>query len=80
MKKICIYQEPVQNKDDLIRFHEESGLPVALDETLDDFEECPLRMLTKYAHPGIVAVVSPWSFFYIIYMSLRLSKHILFLV
>ncbi|VVA98761.1 unnamed protein product [Arabis nemorensis] len=50
-------EEPVQNKDDLIRFHEESGLPVALDETLDDFEECPLRMLTKYAHPGIVAVV-----------------------
>ncbi|XP_023642879.1 protein PHYLLO, chloroplastic isoform X2 [Capsella rubella] len=50
-------EEPVQNKDDLIRFHEETGLPVALDETLDDFEECPLRMLTKYAHPGIVAVV-----------------------
>ncbi|CAE5963485.1 unnamed protein product [Arabidopsis arenosa] len=50
-------EEPVQNKDDLIRFHEETGLPVALDETLDDFEECPLLMLTKYTHPGIVAVV-----------------------
>ncbi|CAH2066254.1 unnamed protein product [Thlaspi arvense] len=50
-------EEPVQNKDDLIRFHEESGLPVALDETLDDIAECPLHILTKYAHPGIVAVV-----------------------
>ncbi|CAN8236071.1 unnamed protein product [Cochlearia groenlandica] len=50
-------EEPVQNKDDLIRFHEESGLPVALDETLDDFKECPLRMLMKYTHPGVVAVV-----------------------
>uniref|UniRef100_A0A1J3CVU3 Protein PHYLLO, chloroplastic n=1 Tax=Noccaea caerulescens TaxID=107243 RepID=A0A1J3CVU3_NOCCA len=50
-------EEPVQNKDDLIRFHEETGLPVALDETLDDFEECPLRMLSKYTHPGVVAVV-----------------------
>ncbi|XP_009127684.1 protein PHYLLO, chloroplastic isoform X1 [Brassica rapa] len=50
-------EEPVQNKDDLIRFCEESGLPVALDETLDDFKECPLRMLAKYTHPGVVAVV-----------------------
>ncbi|KAF2599247.1 hypothetical protein F2Q68_00008609 [Brassica cretica] len=50
-------EEPVQNKDDLIRFCEESGLPVALDETLDDFKECPLRMLSKYTHPGVVAVV-----------------------
>ncbi|KAJ0242827.1 2-oxoglutarate decarboxylase/hydro-lyase/magnesium ion-binding protein [Hirschfeldia incana] len=50
-------EEPVQNKDDLIRFCEESGLPVALDETLDDIKECPLRMLAKYTHPGVVAVV-----------------------
>lgn len=31
---------------------------MALDETLDDFKECPLRVLAKYTHPGVVAVVS----------------------
>lgn len=47
---------------------------MAIDETLDDFEECPLLILTKYTHPGVVAVVSHWSFFYNLYMSLRLPK------
>lgn len=51
-------QEPVQKQDDILRFCEESGLPVALDETIDSFQQNPLDMLVKFAHPGIVAVVS----------------------
>ncbi|XP_010551342.1 PREDICTED: protein PHYLLO, chloroplastic isoform X2 [Tarenaya hassleriana] len=50
-------EEPVHNEDDLIRYCEESGLPVALDETLDDFQKFQQGRLTKYVHPGIVAVV-----------------------
>lgn len=51
-------QEPVQNEEDIIKYCEESGLPVALDETIDKFQKDPLNMLEKYAHPGIVAIVS----------------------
>ncbi|XP_050226145.1 protein PHYLLO, chloroplastic isoform X2 [Mercurialis annua] len=50
-------EEPVEDEDDIIKYCEESGLPVALDETIDKHCENPLRMLVKYAHPGIVAVV-----------------------
>ncbi|OMO72203.1 Menaquinone biosynthesis protein MenD [Corchorus olitorius] len=50
-------EEPVQDEDDIIRYCEESGLPVALDETIDNCPENPLDMLVKYSHPGIVAVV-----------------------
>lgn len=53
-----ILQEPVQDENDIIKYCEESGLPVALDETIDKICENPLDMLMKYAHPGIVAVVS----------------------
>ncbi|OAY31236.2 hypothetical protein MANES_14G092500v8 [Manihot esculenta] len=50
-------EEPVQDENDIIKYCEESGLPVALDETIDKICENPLDMLMKYAHPGIVAVV-----------------------
>ncbi|KDP31426.1 hypothetical protein JCGZ_11802 [Jatropha curcas] len=50
-------EEPVQDEDDIVKYCEESGLPVALDETIDKFCENPLGMLVKYAHSGIVAVV-----------------------
>ncbi|KAI4357933.1 hypothetical protein L6164_001848 [Bauhinia variegata] len=50
-------EEPVQDEEDIIRFCEESGLPVALDETIDNIQENPLEKLVKFTHPGIVAVV-----------------------
>ncbi|XP_021292917.1 protein PHYLLO, chloroplastic isoform X1 [Herrania umbratica] len=50
-------EEPVQHEHDIIRYCEESGLPVALDETIDNCPENPLNMLVKYSHPRIVAVV-----------------------
>ncbi|KAJ8774552.1 hypothetical protein K2173_016998 [Erythroxylum novogranatense] len=50
-------EEPVQDENDIINYCEETGLPVALDETIDNLKEDPLKMLVKYAHPGIVAVV-----------------------
>ncbi|OIV93706.1 hypothetical protein TanjilG_16557 [Lupinus angustifolius] len=50
-------EEPVQNEDDILKFCEESGLPVALDETVDKIQENPLEKLAKFTHPGIVAVV-----------------------
>lgn len=56
--EVTIFQEPIQNEDDIIKYCEESGLPVALDETIDKFQNDPLNMLEKYAHPGIVAIVS----------------------
>ncbi|KAJ1442201.1 Mandelate racemase/muconate lactonizing enzyme, C-terminal [Sesbania bispinosa] len=50
-------EEPVQDEDDILKFCEESGLPVALDETIDKIQENPLEKLVKFTHPGIVAVV-----------------------
>ncbi|KAB5538297.1 hypothetical protein DKX38_015830 [Salix brachista] len=50
-------EEPVENVDDIVKFCEETGLPAALDETIDNFQESHLNMLAKYTHPGIVAVV-----------------------
>nr|XP_011462964.1 PREDICTED: protein PHYLLO, chloroplastic isoform X1 [Fragaria vesca subsp. vesca] len=50
-------EEPVQFEEDIIKFCKESGLPVALDETIDSIGEHPLIKLSKYTHPGIVAVV-----------------------
>ncbi|ONK69405.1 uncharacterized protein A4U43_C05F22510 [Asparagus officinalis] len=50
-------EEPVCLEDDIVRFCEETGLPVALDETTDDLEVNALEKLNKFAHPGIVAVV-----------------------
>ncbi|MED6110114.1 hypothetical protein PIB30_040017 [Stylosanthes scabra] len=50
-------EEPVNDEDDIVKFCEESGLPVALDETVDKIQENPLEKLVKFTHPGIVAVV-----------------------
>ncbi|CAK7326442.1 unnamed protein product [Dovyalis caffra] len=50
-------EEPVENEDDIVKFCEETGLPAALDETIDNFQESHLNMLAKYTHTGIVAVV-----------------------
>ncbi|XP_071735709.1 protein PHYLLO, chloroplastic isoform X2 [Rutidosis leptorrhynchoides] len=55
-------EEPVNDEDDIIRFCEESGLPVALDETTDNLQENPLKMLSRFTHNGIVAVVIKPSF------------------
>lgn len=59
-----LFQEPVQDENDIIRFCEESGLPVALDETIDNLQENAVEKLAKYAHPGIVAVVSDSAYSY----------------
>lgn len=48
----------MNNEDDIINFCEESGLPVALDETIDNLQENPLKTLARFKHDGIVAVVS----------------------
>ncbi|KAL2905213.1 Protein PHYLLO chloroplastic [Bienertia sinuspersici] len=50
-------EEPVQCEDDIVRFCEESGLPVALDETIDNFQGKIHDSLNRFAHPGIVALV-----------------------
>ncbi|GLU04852.1 hypothetical protein SLE2022_219810 [Rubroshorea leprosula] len=50
-------EEPVQDEDDILRFCEESGLPVALDESIEHCQENPLNTLFKYSHPRIVALV-----------------------
>ncbi|XP_020225950.1 protein PHYLLO, chloroplastic isoform X3 [Cajanus cajan] len=50
-------EEPVQNEDDILKFCNESGLPVALDETIDNIQENPLEKLVKFTHPAITAVV-----------------------
>ncbi|XP_057478284.1 protein PHYLLO, chloroplastic isoform X2 [Actinidia eriantha] len=50
-------EEPVQDEDDIIKFCEQTGLPVALDETLGNITENPLKMLAKFTHSGVAAVV-----------------------
>ncbi|PIA57589.1 hypothetical protein AQUCO_00600361v1 [Aquilegia coerulea] len=50
-------EEPVNSEDEIIKFHEETGLPLALDETIDSIQEDPLGRLARFIHPGIVAVV-----------------------
>lgn len=56
--KIPPLQEPVQDEDDILKFCEESGLPIALDETIDNIQENPMEKLAKFTHPAIAAVVS----------------------
>ncbi|XP_058102395.1 protein PHYLLO, chloroplastic-like [Magnolia sinica] len=51
------FQEPVHSKDDIIKFCEETGLPVALGETIDHIQGDPLNKLMTFVHQGIVAVV-----------------------
>ncbi|XP_017218695.1 protein PHYLLO, chloroplastic isoform X10 [Daucus carota subsp. sativus] len=50
-------EEPVRDGDDIVRFCEETGLPVALDETIDNIQGNPLKTLEKFSHAGIVAIV-----------------------
>ncbi|KAG0463335.1 hypothetical protein HPP92_019404 [Vanilla planifolia] len=50
-------EEPVCFEDDIITFCEETGLFVALDETIDNITWENLHKLGKFVHPGIVAVV-----------------------
>lgn len=55
-------QEPVQLEDDIIKFCEESSLPVAIDESVDNIQGDLLTGLEKFTHRGIVAVVSIVTF------------------
>lgn len=45
-------------EDDIIRFCEETGLPIALDETIDNLQGECIDKLNKFVHRGIVALVS----------------------
>lgn len=55
---IFSFQEPVQIEADILKFCNETGVPVALDETLDIYQENVLDKLQEFLHPGIVAIVS----------------------
>ncbi|KAH6797875.1 2-oxoglutarate decarboxylase/hydro-lyase/magnesium ion-binding protein [Perilla frutescens var. hirtella] len=59
VKDCCLQyiEEPVNNEDDIVKFCEETGLPVALDETINSVRENPLQFLQKYSHSGVAAVV-----------------------
>ncbi|KAK4479847.1 hypothetical protein RD792_015390 [Penstemon davidsonii] len=59
VKDCCLQyiEEPVKNENDIVRFCEETGLPVALDETINSITENPLKILQKYNHKGVAAVV-----------------------
>lgn len=50
-------EEPVRDEDDIVKFCEETGLPVALDETIDGIQGNPFKTLEKFNHTGIVAIV-----------------------
>ncbi|KAG8366507.1 hypothetical protein BUALT_Bualt17G0087200 [Buddleja alternifolia] len=50
-------EEPVNNEDDIVKFCEETGLPVALDETINSIGENPLQFLQKFNHSGVAAFV-----------------------
>ncbi|MCL7043110.1 hypothetical protein MKW94_015470 [Papaver nudicaule] len=58
--KFCNLQyieEPVQLEDDIFKFCENTGLPVAIDESVDNIQGDLLTGLEKFIHAGIVAVV-----------------------
>ncbi|XP_047960192.1 protein PHYLLO, chloroplastic isoform X1 [Salvia hispanica] len=59
VKECCLQyiEEPVDNEDDIMKFCEQTGLPVALDETINSVTENPLLVLQKYSHSGVAAVV-----------------------
>ena len=44
--------------NDLIKFCDKSGLPVALDETIDNLKGDVIPKLHQFVNPGIVALVS----------------------
>uniref|UniRef100_A0A803L7K1 Mandelate racemase/muconate lactonizing enzyme C-terminal domain-containing protein n=1 Tax=Chenopodium quinoa TaxID=63459 RepID=A0A803L7K1_CHEQI len=50
-------EEPVQCEEDIVRFCEDSGLPVALDETIDNIQGNISDSLARFTHPGVVALV-----------------------
>uniref|UniRef100_A0A0D3F6X5 Mandelate racemase/muconate lactonizing enzyme C-terminal domain-containing protein n=1 Tax=Oryza barthii TaxID=65489 RepID=A0A0D3F6X5_9ORYZ len=50
-------REPVDSVNDIIKFCENSGLPVALDETIDNLTGDVIPKLHQFSHPGIVALV-----------------------
>ncbi|EPS63201.1 hypothetical protein M569_11585, partial [Genlisea aurea] len=50
-------EEPVDNEDDILKFCEETGLSVALDETINQIMENPLQLLEKFTHSGVTALV-----------------------
>ncbi|XP_048503546.1 protein PHYLLO, chloroplastic isoform X4 [Beta vulgaris subsp. vulgaris] len=50
-------EEPVQCEDDIVRFCQETGLPIALDETIDKIQGNVPDSLARFTHPGIVALV-----------------------
>lgn len=51
-------QEPVNNEESIVKFCKETGLPVALDETINSVRKNSLEALQKYIHSGVAAVVS----------------------
>jgi isochorismate synthase / 2-succinyl-5-enolpyruvyl-6-hydroxy-3-cyclohexene-1-carboxylate synthase / 2-succinyl-6-hydroxy-2,4-cyclohexadiene-1-carboxylate synthase / o-succinylbenzoate synthase len=57
------FQEPIKPEHSIIKFCEDSGLPIALDETIDAIQGDFVNHLKKYAHPGIAAIVSFFSNF-----------------
>ncbi|KAF8653016.1 hypothetical protein HU200_062451 [Digitaria exilis] len=50
-------EEPVSSVTDLIKFCDKTGLPVALDETIDNLKGNIIAKLQQFVHPGIVALV-----------------------
>ncbi|CAL5021226.1 unnamed protein product [Urochloa decumbens] len=50
-------EEPVSSVNDLIKFCDKIGLPVALDETIDNLKGDVIPKLHQFVHPGIVALV-----------------------
>ncbi|XP_006647426.2 protein PHYLLO, chloroplastic [Oryza brachyantha] len=59
VKDLCLQyiEEPVDSVNDIIRFCENTGLPVALDETIDNLTGDVIPKLHQFSHPGIVALV-----------------------
>ncbi|EEE57259.1 hypothetical protein OsJ_07279 [Oryza sativa Japonica Group] len=59
VKGLCLQyiEEPVDSVNDIIKFCENSGLPVALDETIDNLTGDVIPKLHQFSHPGIVALV-----------------------
>ncbi|KAL8035297.1 hypothetical protein ABFS82_12G085600 [Erythranthe guttata] len=59
VKDCCLQyiEEPVNDENEIVRFCEETGLAVALDETINCIRENPLRFLEKYIHSGVTAIV-----------------------
>ncbi|KAE9461606.1 hypothetical protein C3L33_06488, partial [Rhododendron williamsianum] len=51
--------EPLQDEEEIVKFCEQTGLPVALDETIGNIRDNTLERLAKFTHPGVAAVVSP---------------------